>query len=47
MLSVIEELVRLGALLALVVFVVFGVFAMRHNQKLRLWKRQISNRLRF
>jgi hypothetical protein len=47
MLSVIDELLNLGALLAMVVFVVFGVFSMRHNQKLRMWKRQISNRLRF
>ena len=47
MLSVIDELLNLGALLSLVVFVVFGVCSKRHNQKLRLWKRQISDRLRF
>jgi len=46
MLSVIGEFLRLGALLALVMFLLYGAFYIRRNQKLRLWKRGVFDRFR-
>lgn len=34
-------------MLALVVFLLCGAFTIRRNQKLRFWKRQVLDRLRF
>ena len=46
MLSVIGEFLRLGALLALVMFLLYGAFYIRRNQKIRLLTRNVFGRFR-
>ena len=46
MLSVFGEILRLGILLGLVMFLLYGAFYIRRNQKLRVLKRHVFDRFR-